>query len=452
MTHSPTCHAINMTSTKFILTTLLLGLAAPAYTAHVDSATTDLPSLYPQARLYDPQFAQAQAQWLSERESYPQARANLLPNLSAQANYTKADTENRGGISNFIQGGETTTEGYNVTLIQPIYNHGAWSGLSAAKQQVRSARASFKAAEQSLVLRLAEAYFNVLSAHDNLAFTQSEQAAISRQLKDSQDRYEVGLTPILDLHENQAAADLASARAIEAENTLLSTQENLYAMTGMQTPLQPIAQTIQLSPPRPNDSQYWQDAALIGNAAMLAAQSTYQARAAEVSAQRSGHYPNLELIAQHSQSEQSGGTLGTTENEDSRYIVRLNVPLYSGGSVNAKVRSARAQRDSAKNLLDWRKRSAQQTARQAFNNVNAAIARAQALQKAKHSSHIALESVQSGYDVGTRTISDILNAEREVLRTQRDLLRAHYDYLLNQLRLKQAAGQLSASDLRLINP
>jgi len=439
-----------MTPSKFILTTLLLGLAAPAYTTHVDRATIDLPSLYPQARLYDPQFAQAQAQWLSERENYPQARANLLPNLSAQANYTKADTENRGGISTFTQGGETTTEGYNVTLIQPIYNHGAWAGLSAAKQLVLSAQASFMAAEQSLVLRLTEAYFNVLSAQDNLAFAQSEQAAISRQLKDAQERFEVGMIAITDLHETQAAADLASARAIEANNRLMSTQENLYAMTGVQAPLQAIAATLKLDPPSPNDRQHWQDAALLGNADMLAAQSTYQSRAAEVKAQRSGHYPNLELVAQHSQSEQFGGTLGTTEHEDNRYIVRLNVPLYSGGSVNAKIRSARAQRDSAKNLLDWRKRSAQQSARQAFNNVNAAIARARALQKAALSSQTSLESVQAGYEVGTRTSTDVLAAEREVLRAQRDLSRARYDYLLNQLRLKQSVGQLSEDDLKTI--
>lgn len=431
------------------LTAIALLLAGTAY---ADKLPAGLSNLYPQARLYDPQFAQAQAQWLSEQESYPQARANLLPSLSAQANYTKADTENRGGISNFVQGGETTTEGYNVTLVQPIYNHGAWSGLSAAKQQVLSAQASFKAAEQSLVLRLAEAYFLVLSAQDSLAFAQSEQAAISRQLNDTQERFDVGMIAITDLHETQAAADLAAARAIEAKNSLLSSQESLYAMTGQHATLLPAVSTIQLSPPNPNNRQYWQDAALLGNADMLAAQSTYQSRAAEVKAQRSGHYPNLELVAQHSQSEQSGGTLGTTENDDNRYIVRLNVPLYSGGSVNAKVRSARAQRDSAKSLLDWRKRSAQQTARQAFNNVNAAIARAKALDKASLSSQTSLQSVQAGYEVGTRTSTDVLSAEREVLRAQRDLSRARYDYVLNMLRLKQAAGQLDQDDLKRIAP
>lgn len=434
-----------MNMAKFIFILSLACLSLPSY---ADRLATTLSDLYPQARLYDPEFAQAQAQWLSMQESYPQARARLLPNLSAQANYTKADTENRGGISSFIQGGETTTEGYDVTLVQPIYNHGAWSGLSVAKQQVRSAQANFKAAEQSLVLRLAETYFDVLSAQDGLAFAQSEQAAISRQLNDAQQRFDVGMIAITDLHETQAAADLASARTIEASNALMSARESLYSMTGVQAPLQAIAPTLELSPPQPNDRQHWQDSALLNNADMLAAQSTYQARAAEVNAQRSGHYPSLELIAQHSQSEQSGGTLGTTEYDDNRFIVRLNVPLYSGGSVNAKVRSAHAQRNSAKSLLDWRKRSAQQTARQAFNNVIAAIARATALDKAVVSSQTSLKSVQAGYAAGSRTSTDILAAEREVLRAQSDLSRARYDYLLNQLRLKQSAGQLSKIDLQ----
>ena len=434
-----------MNTIKLSAVIWLCCLVLPSY---ADKPTINLFDLYPQARLYDPEFTQAQAQWLSEQESYPQARANLLPNISAEANYTKADTENRGGLSSFIQGGETNTEGYNVTLSQSIYNHGAWAGLSAAKQKVLSAAASFKAAEQNLVLRLAQAYFNALSAQDSLAFSQSEQLAIQRQLQDTQERFDVGMIAITDLHETQAAADLATARAIEAENTLQSTRENLYAMTGVQTKPEPVSNKLKLRPPSPNAIQHWQDAALLGNADLLAAQSTYSSLVAEVKAQRSGHYPNLELIAQHSQNEQSGGTLGTTESEDNRLIVRLNVPLYAGGSVNAKVRSARAQRDAAKSLLNWRKRSAQQTARQAFNNVSAAIARAQALQKAKLSSQTSLESIQAGYDAGTRTSTDVLNAEREVLRAKRDLSRARYDYLLNQLRLKQSAGQLSHNDLK----
>lgn len=427
---------------RFLLSLSLLVCAPLSW------AQTDLIQLYQQARQFDPQFIQAQAQWNSEQELLPQARARLLPTVNAQANYTQAETTSSGGGAFIANSGDSTTEDYNVTLVQPIYNHGAWSGYSAAKQQINSAEASYKAAEQSLILRLAEAYFSVLSAQDNLAFAKAEQTAIQRQLNDTQDRYDVGMIAITDLHETQAAADLAVANAIDADNQLMTLREALYAMTGNQGELQPLSQAPTLLPPAPNQLEPWLVLALQHNADMLAAEANYQARADEVSAQRSGHYPNLELIAQHSQREQSGGSFGDTENEDNRYIVRLNVPLYAGGSVSAKVRSAAAQRDAARSLLDWRKRQAQQTVRQAFNNVRAAIARARALEKAALSSQTSLESVQAGYDAGTRTSTDVLNAEREVLRAQRNLSRAHYDYLLNQLRLKQAAGQLGEGDLK----
>lgn len=414
------------------------------------AANSSLHELYTQARQFDPQFIQAQATWQIEQEKLPRARAKLLPNINAQANITKADTENSGGGSQFRSGGKTTTKGYNLTLVQSIYNHGAWSGYNAAKQQVNSAEANYKAAEQNLVIRLAEAYFNVLFAQDNLQFAHAEQTAIQQQQEDNQALFDVGMIAITDLHETQAAADLARASAIEAKNQLMSNQETLYSMIGSEVNINALNQPPKLQPPSPNTPEHWQESALANNVNVLAAQATLQARMDEVSAQRSAHYPNVELVAQHNQNDQSGGNFGNTESEDNRVILRLNVPIYSGGSVNAVVRSAAAQRDAAKRLLNWQKRQAQQEARQAFNNVTAAIARAEALSKAEKSSQTSLISVQDGYEAGTRTNTDVLTAKREVLRAKRNLSRAHYDYLLNMLKLKQSAGQLSVGDLKLI--
>lgn len=433
---------------RLIPALLALLFAIPGHTdPYADSPTASLAELYAPVRRHDPEFAEAVAQWHSAREDYPQARANLLPLLNAQANYTRADTDNSGSLSAFTQGGYSTTQGYSISLAQSLYNHGAWAGMRAARARANSAEASLKAAEQNLILRLAERYYGVLAARDNLAFARAEQAAIERQRRDNQARYDVGLIAITDLHETQAAADLATARLIDAENTLMNQREQLFAMTGQAARLAPLAAP-ELKPPAPNDRQHWLDAALNSNADMLAAQSLYRAQREMVSAQRSAHYPNLELLASHSHSEQDGGSLGASNTDDNRYTVRLNVPLYAGGSVNAKVRAATAQRDASKTWLDWRVRQAAQRARLAFNNVNAAIARARALEKAVYSSQTSRESVQAGFDAGTRTSTDVLNAEREVLRARRDLSRAHYDYMLNHLRLKQASGQLSVKDLQ----
>lgn len=408
------------------------------------------------AKQNDAQYIQAEANYIETRESLPQARSNLLPSLEASLGRSEIDSEIGGlpaGANAYSVGltGEYATNNVAVNLRQPIYNHGSWAGYDAAKAQVNSAEASYQTAKQSLLLRLTSRYFDALTAEDTLRFAKAEQEAIARQLEDVEKRFEVGSIPETDVKESRAAYDLAQAEVISAENALRNAREALFTMVGQSVELSPLQGELEYAPPQPDDVNAWQEAALQGNAALLAAQANYSALSEEASARQAQHYPSLDLLASYNQNDFVDGNYDGLEQEETRITLQLTVPIYSGGATSSAVRSVIARRDASQSLLSYQRRQAQQDARNAYYDLKAASARARALSVALESRMASREAIKDGFDAGTRTSTDVLDAEREVRRTQRDNARARYDYLLATLRLKEAAGTLSSADIAAID-
>ncbi|MGM0564581.1 MAG: TolC family outer membrane protein [Pseudomonadota bacterium] len=444
-----------MRQITFILGLLLAG-SAVAESDQAAPKAYNLAELAPLAKQHDPQFIEAEANYFSNREVSTEARAALLPQVDASIGRTETETEFSGvpatsspssASSSLGLAGEYTTDNMALNLRQPLYNHGAWAGYSAAKAQVDSAQARYTAAEQALLLRLAERYFAALTAEDTLRFAKAEREAIARQLSDVERRFEVGSIPETDVKESRAAYDLAEAEVIAAENALRNAREALYITVGRDVALRPLRADLEYTLPEPDDVEAWQKAALQGNAALVAAQANYEASSDEVSARRAQHYPSLDLLASKTKNDFVDGQYEGLESDETRITVQLSIPLYSGGATQSGVRSATARRDAAQRLLDYQRLQARQDARNAFYDLKAASSRAQALSVAVESRIASREAIRDGFEAGTRTSTDVLDAEREVRRTQRDHARARYNYLLARLRLEQATGALDGEDL-----
>jgi len=436
---------------RFILSIITLYAYAQS-TQAVDTHVYKLPDLYPHARQHDPIFNQAQGDWLSAQEQGPKALSRVLPSLNAQFGYSEFDSDIGGPFSNLSPSGRSDSQDFQVTLSQTIYNHGIWTGYNAAKSLVNSASFSFAHQEQQLILNLSSRYFSALSAIDGYRLSFSEETALKHQLQDVSALYEVGSTAETAVKEAQAAYDLSVAERINAENRQRQALNNLYAIIVL--PSRPAALKKKLPPLTLMHSSEddWTNEALKHNPNLLAAEALLKARELEVKAQRSNHYPNLELNASHSRSDQSGGTvanitLNDRDRADTRVTLNLNIPLYSGGAINAEVRSAIAQKESAKATLAFTKRNVIQSSKQHFHNYHASQASANAFERALQSSESSLEAVKNGYEAGTRTIRDVLDAERAYIQAQGRLLQARYDMIQIYLSLYASAGQLNQTVL-----
>ncbi|MEE8428838.1 MAG: TolC family outer membrane protein, partial [Gammaproteobacteria bacterium] len=312
--------------------------------------------------------------------------------------------------------------------------------------------AEFTAAEQDLMIRTATRYFLVLGAMDNLEFAQSEKDAIARQLDQTRQRFEVGLIAITDVHEAQARYDLAVSEVIKAETLLYDTYEALEELTGtMHKDLQLLVSELPLIGPDPDSPEQWVQTALQQNYRLIAAKAAAKTAHQEIERRRSGRYPTLDLTGGQSYRDLSFGGEFEQKRYDSSIGLRLNVPLYQGGLVNSQTRESRALYESAQAQVGGQQRATTRRMRDTYRRVNATIALVKALSQALISTRAALEAAEAGYEVGTRTIVDVLNAQREVFRAKRDFARARYDYLLSTLRMKQAAGILSGTDVKLVS-
>ncbi len=409
----------------------------------------DLLDTYRLAQQSDPQLAAAAANFEAAREEKSLSRAGLLPsiNLSASAARSIDDTTYLNPLFNKKIG--YNNYGYQLALTQPLFRAERFTALALTDLRIAKARSEYEAAKQALLLRVARAYFEVLAAQDNLHFARAEQVAVARQLEQTKQRFEVGLTAITDVNEAQARHDLIGAQVIAAEFALDDKRETLRQITG-QYPDQPVplAQDLRLPPPEPADMDAWNKAALEQNLKLQAAR--YAAKLAEKAVQqsRNGHLPTLDLTLSHSKS--SGGSF-VDESVSNRVGVQFNLPIYGGGGTSAAVRQARSQYQAARHNLEQQRRATEAGTRTAYRSVTASIVRVQALKQAVISNQSALDATEAGYEVGTRTSVDVLNARRELFRAQRDYAQARYDYIISSLTLKDAAGMLSQNDLQQIN-
>jgi outer membrane protein len=431
---------------------LKLILAAALCCLGGSAAAADLLEVYRLAVKADPVVRAAEDARLAEFEAKPQARSLLLPFV----NFTAEVDRNRDHITESSVG-ERGTFNYNssalgLSLRQPLYNGDYFAQLRQADATLGRADAQYNAAQQALITRVSQAYFNLLAARDNLTFVQAQKNAIGQQLEQTRKRFDVGLIAITDVHVAQAAFDLAAAQEIEAVNALQSSREALFEITGEYVDdVNPLTRDIPLAVPDPTDVDQWVEAAIKQNFDLLAAQFNEQLAREEVSRQRTGHYPTLDLVAGITRTDIGNGAPQETEGDDAVVGLQLTLPLYEGNAVRSRTRQAGYLLAQAMEQVESQRRATLRQTRDAYNAVIAAINRVKALEQARISARSALEATEAGFEVGTRTAVDVLAARSDLFEADSNYARARYDYVVNTLLLKQASGSLSMADLEEIN-
>jgi outer membrane protein len=412
----------------------------------------DLMTIYQLALQNDPQLQVAKEQLNATRESKSLARSQLLPSIGLGATYdaVRRDLKTSQGVS--VDRNDSYNEtGLGLNLTQPIYRRDRFVQMDQADSSIAQAEAEYAAAEIDLMVRSTTAYFDILSAEDDLRVAKAEREATGRQLEQAQQRFDVGLIAITDVHEAQAAFDAARAAEIAAANGLDNAWEALYEIIGPQakSKLAKLGDDLQMTPPVPNDLQSWSDTAQQENYSILAANANLEVLNQEVDVSRSGHYPTLDLVGGYSLSRSDSDT--ATEADVASIGLELEVPIYTGGGVSAQTRQSLANYRAAQQGLDQTRRAVNRQVRDAFRGVLSSISQVEALKAATISAQSALESTQAGYEVGTRTIVDVLNVQRNLFSSQRDYLNSRYGYIINGLSLKSAAGNLGEADLQRVN-
>jgi outer membrane protein len=413
----------------------------------------DLMQVYREAQQNDQNFAGAQATLEAGREKMPQGRAGLLPSLTLSGNtvWNQNEISTPGGTT--LAKPNFNSNGYQATLSQPLFRWQNWVTYDQSKMQVVQAEANFAQAQQDLILRVSQAYFDIIYAIENLKAVRANKSAIGQQLESAKKNFEVGTATITDSHEAQARSDLAMAQEIAAESDLEVRRRALEAIIGKEPgPLATTRKDAALSAPQPSDMNQWVAAAEKDSITVQIQQAVADIAAREVDKQRAGHYPTLDLVANVGTTKSYGSTLiGMLETDYQNVGVQLNFPLFQGGLVVSRQREATANRMVAQSGLEAARRGAALSTRQNYLGVVNGLAQVRALKAALVSSQSALESNKLGYEVGVRINIDVLNAENQVYVTRRDLAKATLDTLMSQLKLKAAVGALGEDDVAQIN-
>ncbi len=430
---------------KLLSLLLSTGLASAALPA----AGEDLWGLYQKALENDPQFAAADASYRASQEAIPQAQAGLLPNIGLDGSAAHIWQDNSGGVSG-NGNDDFNSLGYSLTLVQPVFDKQALVTRSQAESRVAQAAATLDSARNTLILRTATAYFDLLAAQDTLEFAVAEKAAIEQQLRQTRQRFEVGLTAITDVHEAQARYDLAVSQEIAARNALDLAHETIREIIGTAPDTLAGLGEFPLVVPDPSDVEAWVKSALDNNTDLMAAVAGTRVAQEEIDRQRAGHYPTVNFVADHSYSDTTDYAYGN-RSTDNTLSFQVSVPIYTGGLVSSRVTEAVALYQQAQDNLEATRRSTVRSARNAYLNVISGKSQVEALRQSVASSETALRATQAGFEVGTRTAVDVLDAQRELFLARRDFSRSRYDYILATLLLQQAAGTLDAEDIRAVN-
>jgi outer membrane protein len=433
---------MNTRYSNSLLCMLCWTLIAPAAFAE------DLLSVYQQALDADPAFRAADAAHLAALEARPQSRAALLPDLSLSGNVSRERFDPRTNDPRIY----ATNKTYSLGLRQPVFRLDRFIQLEQADSLIAQADAEYTVAQQDLAIRVATTYFDLLAAQDNLTFVRADKLALTRTLDQARQRFEVGLAAITDSLKAQAAYDISVSDEISAEQLLADSREALRELTG-KLPDQPeiLRPDIPLLSPEPAEEVEWVTAASEQNPQVLAARAAATTAREEVRVQRSGHLPTLDLTASYSYRDNRFGGVTPQERDDSAVGLELNLPLYQGGRITSQTRQSRHLYNQAMEEQARQQRAIERQTRDNYRGVISGISRVNALARAIQSNEKAFEAAQAGFDVGTRDIVDVLDAQRELLRARRDHARSRYDYLLDTLRLKQAAGILQENDLAQVN-
>ncbi len=426
----------------------------------------DLMDAYRQARQSDPVLQQAEANQRAVSENVPQARAVLLPQINASGNFS--DEHGSRTDSGLIGNGtgapflgtdrsSSSTRGFNkqATLDQTIFDFGKFASLGVAHAQAASGGAQYQAAEQDLILRTATAYFNVLTAEDALRFAQANEQALSKQLDQAQQRFNVGLSAITDVDAAKAQHDAAAAEVIQSRNAVFDAREALSQITGKPVGvLDKLTEDLPLDKPQPDSIDAWVDLALHTNPALQAQRDQVTASERNITVARSGHLPTLNAQVSYTDSPSWGtqnGIHGDTASHDTIVGLVVQVPIFSGGLTQSRVRQSIAQRDEQGDIFEQDRRNVVRNTRSAFNAIEAGISEVEAQKQAVISAQKALEATQAGFEVGTRTIVDVLISQQNLFQAQSSYSQARHAFVINQLTLKSSAGTLDVKDLQAAN-
>ena len=445
---------------------LIAVLLASAFCS-LNASAADLIQVYQQALANDATFASARASAAAGRERIAQGKAGLLPNVGLTGSMVKNDRDdspyNEGavigrdpvtGTDIIVPGGGSNlrTSQWSLVLTQPLFRWDRWETYQQSKLQQSVSEAQFAQAQQDLITRVAQAYFDVLAAQDKLESTRAQKEATTEQLASAKRNFEVGTQTITDTHEAQAAYDLVLAQEFAAVNDLDNKRNALQAIIGTAPGnLAALKPGTTLAVPQPATVDPWVSSAENQNYGVTVSQLQVEIATRDISRNRAGHMPTLDLVASSTRRDVNGRTGSSGDTKNNAIGLQWSVPIFSGYAVTSRVRESIALEDRARNELEATRRNAALQARQSFLGVNSGLAQVKALEAAEVSSQSALESNKLGYQVGVRINIDVLNAQRQLYQTRTDLSRARYDVIVNGLRLKAAAGSLRETDLTPVN-
>ena len=447
-----------------IINVLLIALSSIVFSGPASAAT--LLEIYQQALQSDPQIHEAEARRLAALEAKPQARGVLLPQIEATGDWN--DTDVSGSSFSFINNETTTFDqsstntSWSVRLRQSLFRWDQLVNLKRADKSVTRAEAVREAAQQDLIVRVAQRYFDVLAAEDRLTSINANREAIARQLEQAKQRFEVGLIAITDVQESQAAYDQSVADEIGAKRTLATARELMREITGeYESEFAAPAEDFPLINPENNEAS-WVELSLAQNLNLVASRIDEQLARDEIAFRKTGHYPSIDLVVSTGETTAEGDVFassslgsGTSVFDDTStrdmVAVQFTVPLFAGGGTSSRVREAVYLHRASREQLQRVTRETERQARDAYLGVLSEISRVRALEQAVASSRTALQATQAGYEVGTRTIVEVLNSQFSLYVAITNYYQSRYDYIMNAIRLKQAAGTLQIQDLETID-
>jgi outer membrane protein len=428
------------------LTLLPLALVAAALFAPAAQAQS-LQALYDAARAYDATYLAARAQADSAQYRLEQGRALARPSAALTGSALAIETDPPAGSR-----ASTTSAGLTLSGRMPLFNRTNSASIEQSERSFQIAAADLQSAEQELIVRVAQTYFDVLVAQDALAATQANKKAFSEQLASAKRNFEVGTATITDQREAQAKFDLATAQEIAADNDLRTKRIALDQLVGRPNiEPKPLAVPVALPATAPADVDQWVAPSQTGHPAVRRAQLGFDIARLETDKARAGHLPTVDAVASLAPSRLAGDTLARGNSVTASAGVQMTLPLFSGYSVQNRIKETLSLEEKSRNDLEAARRTVAQNTRVAFFGAQSGQAQAKALEAAETSSKLALEATQLGYRVGVRVNLDVLNAQTQLSQTQRDLSKARYDVLLASLRLRQAAGTLAPGDVAAVN-
>lgn len=432
---------------KKTLISLLVGFSLTA-----TAQAQDLSEIYAQALTKDPVVNRAKAIRDAAYAGITLSRASLLPKVSGSVGYNVSDSETAISPTQ-VSSSDSTSLSYRLGLSMSLYDHANYIGLNRAEKSAQRADADYAATLQSLIVRVVDAYLNILRAQDNVEFVQAEKRAIERQLEQTKQRFEVGLTAITDVHEAQANFDTTVASEIRALNALELRKEQLREITGVFYDEVNVLNTDTFSAvkPTPESVDAWLALAKENNLDLQSAQFAVDIAKSSIDSAKAENYPTLSLSGSVSGADAERDDIDLARTNSASLGVTLNVPIFSGFATTARTESARAQFVAESEVLEQTHRATVRNVRNSYNDIRANVSTIKAFEQAVISAESALRATEAGFDVGTRTIVDVLNSTRNLFNARKNLANARYDFITSVVALKRAAGTLTVADLEAIN-